>query len=451
MDIKMKLSFQFTIIVAGVLLFFSALVYYFSYTSLHNRFLENLTTRAKNTAILLINVTEVDSALLKKIHQSTISWEREEIALTDSSHQLIYGNNMQYLTKEVMRNYSEKGNNTSFSIDEKEGICYTHLYKNRKYFVFVMAYDRSSEENLSTLLEILFWSILLSLWLAILLSYIFSRKAIKPISDIVNRVKTINASRLSLRLDEGNKKDEIAQLAKTFNQMLSDLELVFKNQQDFVSNASHELRTPLTVMAIEADYLLSHEHTTEEYVKYLSGFVNDLKEFNTLINALLELAHLNRDKTIQLSEIRIDEVILHSIHLVKAKYKGRRIIPKIQYPENPNDMVIEGNSELLVIAFRNLIENACKFSNHDVIVEVVMHESTVKVIISDTGMGIPAKEIDRIFLPFTRGSNVTFKGGFGIGLSLVIKILELHNVNLQIHSSENVGTECEMTFSRLYK
>ena len=85
MNIKTRLSFQFTLIVTGILLFFSLLVYYFSYTSQLNKFRENLLDSAKNTAILLINVAEVDSSLLKKIHQSTISLEKEEIALTDSA------------------------------------------------------------------------------------------------------------------------------------------------------------------------------------------------------------------------------------------------------------------------------------------------------------------------------------------------------------------------------
>jgi len=97
MNIKTRLSFQFTLIVAGILLFFSILVYYFSNTSQLNKFREDLLDSAKNTAILLINVTEVDSSLLKKIHQSTISWKREEIALTDSALKLVYGNNIQYL------------------------------------------------------------------------------------------------------------------------------------------------------------------------------------------------------------------------------------------------------------------------------------------------------------------------------------------------------------------
>ena len=102
MNIKIRLSIQFTLIVAGILMFFSVLVYYFSYSSQLSKFREDLLDSAKNTAILLINVAEVDSSLLKKIHQSTISWQNEEIALTDSAYNIVYSNNLQYL---CVRNY----------------------------------------------------------------------------------------------------------------------------------------------------------------------------------------------------------------------------------------------------------------------------------------------------------------------------------------------------------
>ena len=320
MNIKTRLSFQFTLIVVGILMFFSILVYYFSYSSQLTKFRENLLDGAKNTAILLINVAEVDSSLLKKIHQSTILWEREEIALTDSAFNLVYGNNIQYLSAKVMRRNAKSSNVNFFSVGAKDGVCYRHTYKNKTYEVFVMAFDNTRTANLSELREILLWSILFSVWLSVLLSYLFSKKAIQPISHIIKSVKNINSLRLNSRLNEGNRRDEIGQLAITFNEMLGNLEIAFKNQEDFVSNASHELRTPLTVMIGESDYILSHEQKSEEYIKHISGLVNDLKELNTLLNSLLELAQLNRDNVIPLKAVRIDEIIYNAIHQIKGKY-----------------------------------------------------------------------------------------------------------------------------------
>ena len=448
MQIKTRLSFQFTLIVAGILLFFSMLVYYFSYTSQHAKFRQNLLDSAKNTSTLLINVAEVDSTLLKKIQQATISWEKEELVITDSSSNLIYGNNIQYLSNiNTLINFAD-GNLNYFSIGDKDGVYYKHIYNNRIYLVYIMAYDKSRIENLSELRKILFWSILFSVWLSVLLSYIFSRRAIKPIARIVKNVKEINSLKLSNRLDEGNGKDEIAQLSMTFNEMLSDLEIAFKNQEDFVSNASHELRTPLSVMIGESDYLLSRERNKEDYINHISGLVADLKKMNVLINSLLELARINREKEMAFSNVRIDEIVFNAIHQMKTKYQGRKIVPKIQYPENSNELLINGNFGMLEIAFKNLLDNACKFSNEDVGVEFIISDKLINIIVSDKGVGIPTKEVESVYKPFKRASNVKYIGGFGIGLSLVAKILELHKATFKVDSRENEGTRIEILFRR---
>jgi signal transduction histidine kinase len=449
MNIKIRLSFQFTLIVAGILLFFSVLVYYFSYTSQLSKFRQNLLDSAKNTAVLLINVAEVDSSLLKKIQQSTISWEKEELVITDSAFNLIYGNNIQHLCNNVMFENLANGDLNYFSIADKDGVCYKHIFDNRANYVYALAFDKSRIENLSELRKVLFWSILFSIWLSVLLSYFFAKRAIKPISKIIKSVKEINSLKLSNRLDEGDKKDEIAQLSITFNEMLSDLEIAFMNQKDFVSNASHELRTPLTVLISESDYLLSREREKNEYINHISGFIGDLKKINALLNKLLELAQINRDTIIMLSDVRIDEVVYSAIHSVKDKYQGRKIIPKIQYPENGDDLLINGNSGMLEIAFKNLLDNACKFSNDDVGVEFVIADKLINIIISDKGIGIPSNEVASIYRPFKRASNVKFISGFGIGLSLVAKIIELHDATLSVNSAENKGTQFELHFKRL--
>jgi two-component system sensor histidine kinase ArlS len=446
MKIKTRLSFQFTLIVAGILLFFSVLVYYFSYTSQLTKFRQNLLDSAKNTATLLINVVEVDSSLLKKIQQSTILWENEELVLTDSAFNLVYSNNIQYLSNDATLIKYANSNLNYFSIADKDGVYYKHIYDNRIYQVYIMASDSSRAENLVELRKILYWSILFSVWLSVLFSYFFSKKAIKPISQVIKSVKEINSLKLSNRLNEGDRKDEIDQLSVTFNEMLSDLEIAFENQEDFVSNASHELRTPLTVMIGESDYFLSRERKQEEYIAHISGLVSDLKKLNTLINSLLELAQINKDKSIVFTKVRIDEIVFNAIHQVKTKYQGRKIVPKIQYPENGNDLLISGDSGMLEIAFKNLLDNACKFSNEDVGVEFVIKDNFINIVISDKGLGIPYNEVESIYKPFKRASNAKYIGGFGLGLALVSKIMELHHADIDVKSKMNEGTRIEVLF-----
>ena len=448
MNIKTRLSIQFTFVVIGILLFFSILVYYFSYTSQRSKFRENLLEKAQNTAILLISVEGIDSTLLKKIHQTTTSLVEEEIALTDSVNNLIYSNNTHYLSTKILIEKSFTSSPNYFSIGEKDGVSYNHTIKNKAYHVYVLAYDNSRAESLIELRTILFWSILFSIWLSITAAYFFSRLAIKPISNIISQVKDINSSKLNSRLNEGRRRDEIEQLAITFNQMLSDLELVFKNQDEFVSNASHELRTPLAVMIAESDYILGKERKEEEYIKHISGMVDDLRKLNALLNSLLELAQLNRNIKIFLSPVRIDELIFNTVQEIKTKYPGRKILPKIEYSENENDLLITGNQGLLEIALKNLIDNACKFSAEQVEIKISISAETIIVRIVDHGIGIPANEIMTIFKPFRRGTNVKYIGGFGVGLSIVAKIIELHRAQIKVSSAEKEGTCFEILFRK---
>ena len=448
MNIKTRLSLQFTSIVFGILVFFSVLVYYFSFTSQRSKFRDNLLEKAQNTAILSINIEEIDSTLLKKIHQTTRSLEAEEIAITNESNKLLYSNKTNLLTPDNLISHTYNSRIAYFSIGAKDGVSYKHELNDKSYHIFVLAHDRYRAENLNELKNILLWSILISVLLSVTAAYFFSKSAIKPISNIITKVKEINSSRLSNRLDEGKRQDEIEQLAITFNRMLSDLEKAFKSQDEFVSNASHELRTPLAIMIAESDYILSRTRNTEEYSAHISGLVEDLRKMNTLINSLLELAHLSGHENIQMTDLRIDELIFNAIKATKAKYPGRKIMPKIEYPDNENDLIIYGNQGLLDIALKNLFENACKFSSGDVEVQISMVDEAISVCITDHGVGIPEDQISSIFDPFNRSTNVKYIGGFGIGLSIVARILKLHSVAIKVTSVIDQGTQFELLFGK---
>jgi signal transduction histidine kinase len=446
MNIKTRLSVEFTLTVFGILLFFSALAYYFSYTSHLSKFRYDLLVKAQNTAILLINVEEVDSTLLKKIHQTTKSLENEEIALTDASDRIIYSNKANALTEDFVSRLPSHSGTHYFSVEEKDGVSYQHNANQKTYHVFVLAEDKDRAENLRRLRSVLLWSILFSLWLSVTASYFFSKVAIKPISDIIAKVKEINSSKLNSRLDEGKGQDEIEQLSITFNQMLSDLEQVFRSQDEFVSNASHELRTPLAIMIAESDYMRSRERKPEEYQNHLDKLAADLRNMNQLLSSLLELAHINRDNAIATGNIRLDEIVFSAIQSVKNKYPQRKILPRIAYSDNENDLLINGNAGLLEIAIKNLIDNSCKFSTTEVEVKIEITEKGLLLAITDQGIGIPTDELETIFNPFSRGTNVRYIGGFGIGLSVVSKIIELHRAEIQVKSVVEKGTVVEILF-----
>ena len=149
-----------------------------------------------------------------------------------------------------------------------------------------------------------------------------------------------------------------------------------------------------------------------------------------------------------MTDLRIDELIFNAIQSTKAKYPGRKILPKIEYPDNENDLNIYGNQGLLDIAIKNLFENACKFSTNEVEVKISMIDELISVQISDKGVGIPEDQIASIFDAFNRSDNVKYIGGFGIGLSIVSKIMALHSVEIKVTSVINQGTCFELLFQK---
>jgi len=127
----------------------------------------------------------------------------------------------------------------------------------------------------------------------------------------------------------------------------------------------------------ETDCFSSRERSKEDCTKHISGIVNDLKKLNSLINNLLELAQINKNTEIIFSDVRIDEIVFNAIHEKRNKYHGRKIVPKIVYPESESELLIKGNSGMLDIVFKNLLDNACKFSNDDIIVEFAITDNCV--------------------------------------------------------------------------
>ncbi len=446
MNIKFRLSLQFMLIVGGLLIFFALLVYYFSFTTYKDKFRNNLLNRAKNTVSILVNVKEVDTTILRKIHQTTFYWTDEEIVIADTNLRIRYSKDVHDLTYSNLQSNTTQGEKTFFTINGKDGVCYRHKFKNNTYYSFVLAYDSARKLYLRELVQVLFWSVIFSLWLSVLFSYLFSKRAIQPISDIVDSVKEINSSSLSRRLDEGKGKDEIEQLAMTFNEMLANLEVAFRNQQEFVSNASHELKTPVSVMIAESDYFLQGQHSEAEYRHYLTGMKEDLRKLGVHLNSLLDLAQVNSGRDILMTNVRLDEILYDAVRDVKSRYQNRKIITRVQFPENEAELIVSANPGLLQIAIKNIIDNACKFSEDDVMAELQQADGRLCITVTDQGIGIPGNEINDIYKPFNRATNARYKSGFGIGLSLVAKILELHNATIKVESKENSGARFSMLF-----
>jgi signal transduction histidine kinase len=452
MKIRFRLSLQFSIIVASILVLFSIGIYYFSSTFRHNEFLNRLEMKAMSSVRMLIDVKEIDDTMLRLIDQNTqSSLYNLQLLILDSKGTPVYSSldsDSVAVFGFLNRLTSEK---ITFSIKDTEGVGIQYRSGQESYKVLVCAYDKAGRKQLSHLKIILLGGLIVCIFIIWFSGYFFARKALEPISKVVSQVEKITASNLNLRVNTSNPHDEIAQLAATFNSMLERLEAAFKMQRNFVSNASHELRTPLTSITGQIEVALISKRLPNEYENILRSLLEDIKGLNALSNGLLELAHSNLDfSALKLAPLRVDEVLFETQTEIKRLHCEYQIhIDFDEMLEDESKLTIIGNINLLKVAFRNLMDNGCKFSDdHKVDIKISSSPTAVIIYFRDFGIGIPKNEIEKVFEPFYRAQNSRSKAGHGIGLSLAHKIIELHKGSLSIESQENAGTLITVNFKR---
>jgi signal transduction histidine kinase len=452
MNIRQNLALKFCLIVATLFILFASSLYYFSDSYRVMMFDIRMKNKGINVATMLIDIDPIDSALMRTINVKTKSAMTDVgVYIFDINNKLIYSNSEQSIGEPIKNAVLKikENNDLKFDIGKNQAVGFFYSVKGKPFKVIISAYDKYGIENLLHLKIILLLSILLSVVVSYFAGWFFSGYALQPISKIINEVDEITVSKLNMRLSEGNKKDEIAQLAITFNKMLDRLESGFEMQRSFISNASHELRTPLTSMNGHIEVTLKKERAEKEYVELLESLLDDIKSLNQISNNLLDLALVTTDiNVLHLKDVRVDEILFSARDKIMKYFPSCNVsINFISFPNDDKHLTVLGNEQLIESAFFNLMENACKYSENNA-VEVSFHvnEKNIKIRFKDKGIGIPFSEIPKIGEPFYRATNVKDKPGNGLGLSLTQKIVELHQGSLTIISEENIGTTVKLLF-----
>jgi signal transduction histidine kinase len=453
MDIRKRLSIRFSLIVIALFAVFSASVYFFS--SLHRK--SEFTVRMKNRGItisqLLYNVKEMDPSLLQEIDRNTKNaLYGELIYVFDPTDKIIYRNTfgaeMPTIDALLLAGI-HPGADYAFALGGKEGLGFLFSGKEVQYKVIVLAYDELGFNGLRSLKIILLTGCILSIIISYLLGWIFSGSALHPISRIIQDVEKITETELNLRLDEGKRQDEIERLAITFNQMLDRIEKAFEAQKGFISNASHELRTPLTAMKGHIEVTLFRARSVQEYSEVLASLLSDIENLSKISNNLLGLAQATTGVgSLSLKQIRLDDTLFAAREELLNNYPSYTVtITMVSLPEEELLLSIMGNEALMKTAFVNLLENGCKYSSKGS-VQVFFNTTgqEIELTFVNDGAGIPASELDHVFRPFYRASNVSDKPGSGLGLALTQKIIALHKGSIEIHSIVNKETTVKIVF-----
>jgi signal transduction histidine kinase len=202
------------------------------------------------------------------------------------------------------------------------------------------------------------------------------------------------------------------------------------------------LSTPLTSVSSQVEVALQKERSNEEYKEVLKSIHEDVKGLHLLTKSLLDIAKTGTEGSIELDHVRLDEVLLKAAADVQKLNSSYEVSINFDtMPEDEQELTVFGNSNLLYIAFKNIIENGCKYAfDKRCTVTAIFTSSHIKVHIQSMGQIISPGELPHIFLPFFRAGNVEQKDGFGLGLTLVKRILSLHKAIITASSSTEKGT-----------
>lgn len=450
MQIRTRLTLQFTVLVTTIVLLSFFLIYYLWSQLIEREFDKRLREKGITTTVLLFKVNQVDSALITIIDRAKAdNLYHENIVVLDSLDRMLYVNTANFeltvdtaIFQKIRRQREVKFRQGDFNV-----VGFMYRAKGN-YTVIAGAVNREGQQRLADLQTLLITLFVVIIVFVGFIGWVFSGRALQPITKVMSEVEGISPLDLSKRLHDTGQPDEIGKLVAIFNGMLSRIESAFSVQKTFVANVSHELKNPLTKVTSQLEVTLLNERDNNEYRSIIQSVLEDIRELNQMSNSLLELAQLSRaDSSFSMMPLRLDEILWEVRERVETTETYQVIIELRDLPEDENQLIINGNPHLLKTALRNVVENACKFSpERRALVVLTCHEERLVVAVIDRGPGISQHDLQRVFEPFFRADATSRTKGYGIGLSLTQRIIALHKGTVEIDSKEGEGTMVRVTF-----
>ncbi|VAX09192.1 hypothetical protein MNBD_GAMMA25-1980 [hydrothermal vent metagenome] len=320
-------------------------------------------------------------------------------------------------------------------------------FKNKNYYAevreqaaqrFVVLYDdtqvRQREQQFSSYLVA---GVLIMMGLSALLGFWLAGRVISPVAELARRVSELRPkARLQPPLAADFPEDEVGELARDFDDYLQRLSEFIKRERAFTSDVSHELRTPLAVIQGAAEVLLADGHIGAAQRKRVERIARAVKEASELSAALLLLAR-EREDQLTSTACEVGEILAHILQSHHYLLEHKPVEVRFEIHEQPQLKVECG---LLRVVLANLVRNAYSYieKGH---VDVTLESGYVEI--KDTGVGISHASLQRVFEPYYSEQ----PGGEGIGLSLVRRICQRYDWNIEIDSREGYGTCIRLCFS----
>ncbi len=267
----------------------------------------------------------------------------------------------------------------------------------------------------------------------------FVRSIVRPVRDVTVTARKIASGEMDTRL-EVKRNDEIGELCDTINFMASELEHTEKVKNDFISSVSHELRTPLTAIKGWGETVNMSIGEDDEVVKHgVNVILGEAERLSGLVEELLDFSRIESGKLTITPSLNDPLNIVGSVVDMYEEIARKQKISIVFVKPEANEMIMADRDRIKQV-FINVIDNAVKYTQAGghIVVSAFNEEGCIRVTISDTGCGIPAKDLDHVKEKFFKANNNV--RGSGIGLAVADEIIKNHNGLLFLESTEGEGT-----------
>jgi signal transduction histidine kinase len=453
MKIRSKLTITFFLLVVVILSLATLSIYFFFADYRESDYFRRLKNRTMNTATLIVEGQLESAELITR-------FENTNPGHIPPQYIFVFSPELKpiYATKDYPPEIGDPSDLLQRIQEEKEVrvtegkyqiIGFRFFGKGEQYLVVGAASDTFGQEGLENLEKILLAVFAVSLVFVSIGGWFYAGRFLSPISKVITDVEKITESNLDVRIDHGSGNDEIAKLARTFNNMLGRLEDSFLAQKNFISNASHELRTPIAIISAEIEAALLQTEEGDQNYEVLNSVLENTKSLSHLSTQLLLLAQTSAQNPEQkFPVIRIDDVIWDAKHELEKANPDYTITVDFDLAMDDEAFQVRGDAQLLKVAVINLMDNACKYSDDcQVVVRLAVSSgSFLCVEFVNTGTGIHEEDHEKVFAPFYRGKSSSHTKGYGIGLSLARRIMKLHQGTIGLQSASGSHTTFALFF-----
>ena len=293
------------------------------------------------------------------------------------------------------------------------------------------------------IVDIAFLSVTIVLICAAILLIVFNFIVYKPIQKITNVAEGYARGDFSKKIAIDSN-DEIGYLANTLNYMATELDTFEEEQRKFISNVSHDFRSPLTSIKGYIEAMIDGTIPVEMQEKYLNIILFETERLNKLTQNILDLNQFgNRGISLEIIEFDINQMIRTTTMTFEGVCNKKGL--SFDLLLTGNKLLVKGDIGKIQQVLYNLIDNATKFANNNtsIIIETNIRNEKVLISVKDKGIGIPSDSIKKVWDRFykTDQSRGRDKKGSGLGLAIVKEIVQAHNENINVISTEGVGTE----------